>query len=144
MPDAETTDEDRGPARDLWAAVVVIDGQNAPDRKDIVVRQLTWASHDEAVDYLKRRLPEVVIPEDLSHPERRRIIGRVQPARLYTLWVNGEIVEWPELVPVVDTMAYVVVEWTAVDGPNGVTTNVPGGRKVRLVAGPRPLDAVAA
>ncbi len=101
-------DSEWGPARNLWAAQIIIDGQNAPDRRDLLVRQVTWASHGEALDFLVRAMPKTTIPEDLDHPRRRRVAGEIHAAKLYTKILCGEVVEWTVVDDEINLIAYMV------------------------------------
>lgn len=123
MP-GQDKDEDWGPATSLWAAAIIADGQNAPDRADHRIRQVTWASHGEALDFLRRRMPTTAIPDQLDHRNRRRIVGEIRAASLVTTWVGCEIIEWVVVAEEITTIASLVQESTKIvdDGMGGSTT----------------------
>jgi hypothetical protein len=134
-----------GAAKQLWAAAIIIDGQNAPDRADLRIRQVTWASREEAIGFLLRHLPKTDIPAELDHPNRRRITGEIRTAELFTMWVGSEIVEWVVCADEIDTIAYLVrPQAKMVDDGQGGSAVQTFSPSVRLLRIPPRSEATAA
>lgn len=66
-------------APNLWAARIVVDRTETADcLPNLLLQQTVWASRDEAISFLERRMPQAAIPKGAGPGSR--IIGQLAPA----------------------------------------------------------------
>lgn len=80
-----------GAAQDLWTATILVHTDGSGSTK--MLHRCTWGSHDEAFDFINRRLPKTPIPDEYSEEPDCYLIGEVRPSQLQMVRMAGEQVE---------------------------------------------------
>lgn len=79
------------PACGLWTASILVNLDANGSTKTL--RRTTWASHEEAVAFINRRLPGARLPDEHTEDPDCYLLGEVRPSRIQVMFMTGEIVD---------------------------------------------------